>query len=71
MGKPYEKAIRDRILDVLSDEPIVSIKEVAEKAKTQRITAKKHLERLTREGIALELRKGSARLFMLRTEGDS
>jgi hypothetical protein len=44
---------------------------VAKLAQTQRITAKKHLERLTREGIAIELRKGSARLFMLRKEGNS
>jgi len=66
MNERYDVGIRERILKVLSDEPVASIMEVAEKAKTQRITAKKHLERLVREKVAIELRKGSARLFMLK-----
>jgi len=66
MIEKYDEEIRKRVIDVLSNEPVASIQEVALKAKTMRITAKKHLERLVREGLAIELRKGPARLFMLK-----
>lgn len=66
MKEKYDEGVRARIVDVLSNEPVVSIQEVAIKAKTMRVTAKKHLERLAREGLVIELRKGPARLFMLK-----
>ena len=65
MDEKYRIEIRERILKVLTSEHIVSILETSQKAKTQRVTAKKHLERLTREGVTVEMRKGSARLFIL------
>ena len=66
MTEKYDEKIRKRVIDVLTTEPVASIYEVATKAKTMRVTAKKHLERLVREGLAIELRKGPARLFMLK-----
>ena len=66
MEERYDANIRARVVDVLKKEPVASIQEVAREANTMRITAKKHLERLVREGEAIELRKGPARLFMLK-----
>jgi len=69
MSERYNEEIRARVLAVLSNEPVASILEVATKAKTMRVTAKKHLERLVREGLAIEMQKGPARLFMLTERG--
>lgn len=66
MTERYNDEIRLRILSVLQRETVVTIKETAEKAKTMRIIARKHLERLVRECKAIELKKGPARLFMLK-----
>jgi DNA-binding MarR family transcriptional regulator len=40
-----------------------SISEIAKSAKTTRITAKKHLERLSRSGFLKEKQLGLARVF--------
>lgn len=68
MNENYDYKIQERILAVLSEEPFSHITEIAKEAKTMRITAKKHLERLKREGIVEERRKGRCRLFMLKGE---
>jgi predicted ArsR family transcriptional regulator len=66
MNKQYDEEIRARVIGVLHAEPVASIQEVAMKAKTMRVTAKKHLERLVKEDLVIELKKGPARLFMLK-----
>ena len=65
MKETYNVEIRKRVEEVLTNEVVASINEVAIKAKTMRTTARKHLDRLVREGLAIELKKGQARLFML------
>lgn len=62
----YDKNVRKRIEDVLSEEIVASLKDVIKKAKTTRDTAISHLDRLVREGVAIEMKKGPVRLFMLK-----
>ena len=66
MKKQYDEKIRVRVIGVLHAEPVASIAEVATKAQTMRVTAKRHLERLVNDGLAIEMKKGPARLFMLK-----
>jgi len=69
MTESYDPEIRERILKVLSDEPFSHLTEIARRAGTMRITASKHLERLKREGVVEEYKKGMLRLFVLKKGG--
>lgn len=66
MGEKYDSEIRDKIVAALEKGDFVYISEAAREAGTQRTTARKHLERLTREGIAKEVKKGRMRIFTLK-----
>lgn len=66
MRETYNKKIRARIIKVVSDEPFLHLSEIAIRSKTMRITARKHLERLEREGVVRETKRGVMRLFTLR-----
>ena len=62
----YDKNIRKRIEHELSGASWgFTITEIAEKVGTTRITARKHLERLEKEGIVEEARKGIMRIFRM------
>ena len=67
---PYSQEIRARILKALSNNQILHITEIAKRGNTTRITARKHLERLKREGVVDEIRRGSLRLFVLKDTGN-
>ena len=72
LGDPdYELEIERRILDVLSRNSFLHIAEIARKSKTTRITATKHLERLKKEGVVAEYRRGALRIFTLIKGGDT
>ena len=55
--------ITERILAYLASSQFSSISEIAIGAKTTRITARKHLERLVRKGVLLEREMGQFRIF--------
>ena len=60
----YNEDIRRRILSHLKvTEFGLSITDVSVLVPTTRITAKKHLERLVRENLARETKKGNLRIF--------
>jgi len=61
--RQIDTGITDRILDYLGENQFGSISEIAKGAKTTRITAKKHLERLSRSGFLKEKQLGLARIF--------
>ena len=55
--------ITERILAHLASSQFSSISEIAVGAKTTRITARKHLERLVRKGVLFEKEMGQFRIF--------
>lgn len=63
--------IQERILKVLSKVECANITEIARKSKIIALTAKKHLERLKRDGVVEEKNKGSNRFFMLIRENQT
>ena len=64
----YNTIIRDRVLESINSSDYgLCITEVARNAKTTRITARKHLERLKREGEINENVHGRVRIFHLDT----
>jgi predicted ArsR family transcriptional regulator len=56
--------ISERILSYLERNRFGSIVDIAIGAKTSRITARKHLERLARSGLLAERQIGIARVFL-------
>lgn len=68
MAEGYNREIRNKIVAALQRMDFVYISEAAREAETQRTTARKHLERLTREGIVEEVKKGRLRIFILKKE---
>lgn len=69
MGENFNRKIRDKIVVALEKAEFTYISEAAREAGTQRTTARKHLERLAREGIVKEIKKGRMRVFVLKKEG--
>jgi len=65
--QPLEEK-RRAIIDAIKAAGVrgLSLKEVAEKARVQPITAKKHLMRLVKEGAMEEARYGYLRVFRMR-----
>lgn len=62
----FSEAIQERILEALKSNSFgLTLCEASALAETQRITARKHLERLSREGRVKEVRKGRCRIFAL------
>jgi len=60
----FDIEIQNRIESVLeSSDYGLCLTEVAKEAKTTRITARKHLERLRNSGILQEFNKGRLRIF--------
>lgn len=62
----HDEGICNRVVEQLKLSEIgLTVTETSKLARVQRITARKHLERLTREGRAKEVRKGRCRIFVL------
>jgi DNA-binding transcriptional ArsR family regulator len=64
----YNKEIRKQILKLLKNGQPCYVSKVARAVNTTRITAKKHLERLNKEGIAEQIREGRVCLFRIKNE---
>jgi len=60
-----DSEIRARILVTLKGSPVNNITDIAKNAKTTRITARKHLAKLTEEGLVVEHHCGRNRIFSL------
>jgi len=59
-----DRATMARILSFVNSNPAVCIQEVAKVVGCSDITAKKHLARLAKAGLAVEKRIGKARVFI-------
>lgn len=60
----YSIEIEQKILKIFVEtNSLLNISDIAKKVGTQRITAKKHLERLTKRGLIKEISKPPMRLF--------
>jgi predicted ArsR family transcriptional regulator len=64
-GRNIDYQITDRIFGFLKENQFGSITQIAEGAKTTRITARKHLERLAKQGVLTERRMGQFRIFYI------
>jgi predicted transcriptional regulator len=59
-----DRAILARILNVINSSPASCIQEVADTVGCSDVTAKKHLARIVKAGMAVEKRIGKARVFI-------
>jgi predicted ArsR family transcriptional regulator len=59
----YDRSIRKRVLRLLRDGKPYYVSRVAKEARTTQITARKHLKRLCREGLAEEIKNERVCLF--------
>ena len=58
--------ITNRILGAFQSSPVMNIDQVAKRAKTTKITATKHLSRLSQKGAVTEYHCGRNRVFVVR-----
>jgi len=64
-----DRAILARILNVINSSPASCIQEVADTVGCSDVTAKKHLARIVKAGLAIEKRIGKTRVFIPKNLG--